>query len=81
VNLWLKVAGALLIVGVVVVAVSPDLDPLPTVARVSRAAQKPHDVTFAGITVVTNKLWMQRSTRSPLALLFRSFRQSPHRPH
>lgn len=76
-NLWLKLVGALLIVGVVVAVVSPDLDPLPTVARVSRATQKPHDVAFAAITVVTNKLWVQRSTRSLLAFLFRGSGNHP----
>ena len=76
-HLWLKLVGALLLVGVVVAVVSPDLDPLPTIARVSRATRKPHDVAFAAITVVTSKLWVQRTARSPLALLFRDSGNHP----
>lgn len=70
-NLWLKLAGALLIVAVVITVVSPDLEPLPTVALISRATQKPHVLASAAITIATNKLWVQHSTRSPLAFLFR----------
>jgi len=66
---WLKLVGVLLIAVVVVAVVSPDFDLQPTVARVSPATQRPHVVVFAAITV-TNKLWVQHSTPSPLAVLF-----------
>jgi hypothetical protein len=76
VNRWLKLVGVLLIAGIIVAIVSPDFDPLPTVARVSRATQRPHVVAFAAITA-TNKLWVQHSTPSPLAVLFRSSGNHP----
>jgi hypothetical protein len=69
---WLKLVGVLLIAVVVVAVVSPDFYLQPTVARVSRATQRPHVVVFAAIAV-TNKLWVQHFTPLPLAFLFRSF--------
>jgi len=68
VNRWLKFVAVLLIAGIVVAVVSPDFDPQPTVARVSRAAQRPHVVAFAVITA-THKLWVQHFTPSPLEVL------------
>jgi len=68
VNRWLKLVGVLLIAGIVVAVVSPDFDPQPTVARVSRATQRPHVVAFGAVTA-TNKSWVQHSTPSPLAVL------------
>ncbi len=68
-NRWLRLVAVLLIAGIVVVVVSPDFDPQPTVARVSQATQRPHVVAFAAITA-TNKLWVQHFTPSPLAVLF-----------
>ena len=69
-NRCLKLVGVLLIAGIVVAVVSPDFDPQPTVARVSRATQRPHVVAFAAINA-TNKLWVQHATHTPLAVLFR----------
>ena len=69
-NRWLKLVGVLLIAGIVVAVVSPDFDPQPTVARVSRATQRPHVVAIAAITA-TSKLWVQHFTPSPVSVLFR----------
>jgi hypothetical protein len=77
VNRWLKLVGVLLIAGVVVAVISPDFDLQPTVARVSRAAQRPHVVAFAAITTATNELWVQHSTPSPLVFLFRGSGNHP----
>jgi len=70
---WLKLVGVLLIAVVVVAVVLPDFYVQPTtVARVSRATQRPHVVVFAA-NAVTNKLWVQHFTPLSLAFLFRSF--------
>jgi hypothetical protein len=70
VNRWLKLVGVLLIVAVVVAVASPDFYLQPTITRISRATQRPHVVVFAAIAV-TNKLWVQHFTPSPLAVFFR----------
>jgi len=69
VNRWLKLVGVLLIAGIIVAVVSPEFDPQPTVASVSRATQRPHlAVVFAVIKAASEAV--QHSTSSSLAVLF-----------
>jgi hypothetical protein len=77
VNRRLKLVGVLLIAVIVVAVVSPDFDLQPTVARVSRATQRPPVVAFAAITAATNKLRVLNSTPSPLAFLLRGSGNHP----
>ena len=77
VNRWLKLVGVLLIGGIVVAVVSPDLDLPPTVVLVSQATQRPPVVAFAAISAATTNLWVQHFTYSPLAFLFRGSGNHP----